>query len=224
MVFIETLVSFDQAFFLYLLFGVMITYGDFLEQKQIDTIVRTLEAGGIIIIPTDSFYCFVCDINNHKAAQRLASLKNKKIEKASFSILCSNISQASEYTKPLTKEQFITLKKNTPGAFTFIFQASNKVPKIFLTKKRTIGIRIPNCKIATQIAEAMQRPLLISSVNHLCQEEEDYANGELLEEKYIHDVEFVVESDIPSHLPSTVVDYTDQEPQIVRQGMATLEL
>ena len=202
----------------------MITYGDFLERKQIDTIVQALEAGCIIIIPTDSFYCFVCDINNHKAAQRLASLKNKKIEKASFSILCSNISQASEYTKPLTKEQFITLKKNTPGAFTFIFQASNKVPKIFLTKKRTIGIRIPNCKIATQIAEAMQRPLLISSVNHICQEDNDYTNGELLEEKYSHEVELVIESDIPSHLPSTVVDYTGTEPQIIRQGMATLEI
>ena len=70
----------------------------------------------------------------------------------------------------------------------------------------------------------MQRPLLISSVNHICQEDNDYTNGELLEEKYGHEVELVIESDIPSHLPSTVVDYTGTEPQIIRQGMATLEL
>ena len=114
----------------------------------------------------------------------MAQIKGKKLEKAVFSILCSSISQASEYTKPLTKEQFRLLKQNTPGAFTFIFQASNKVPKIFLTKKRTIGIRIPNCKVATDIAENMGHPLLITSVPHIGEESDYYMNGELLEEKF----------------------------------------
>ena len=113
----------------------MIAYNDFLDGKQLNRVTDALRNGCIMIIPTDSFYCFVCDIENHKAASRLAQIKGKKLEKAVFSILCGSISQASEYTKPLTKEQFRLLKQNTPGAFTFIFQASNKVPKIFLTKK-----------------------------------------------------------------------------------------
>ena len=114
------------------------------------------------------------------------------------------------------------LKENTPGAFTFIFQASNKVPKIFLTKKRTIGIRIPNCNIARQIAEEMNSPLLISSVPHTEIDESEYTNGELLQEKYRNEVDMILESDVPNHLPSTVVDYTEEEPQILRQGFANL--
>lgn len=209
-----------QAFFCK--FSDMITYGDTLDQKQLNKVVDSLKSGCVIIIPTDSFYCFVCDINNHKAVQRLAKIKNKKLEKASFSILCSSISMASEYTKPFSKNQFMLLKKNTPGAFTFIFQASNKVPKIFLTKKRTIGIRIPNCNIARQIAEEMNSPLLISSVPHTEIDESEYTNGELLQEKYRNEVDMILESDVPNHLPSTVVDYTEEEPQILRQGFADL--
>lgn len=202
----------------------MITYGDFLEAKQLDKAVSALQEGCIIIVPTDSFYCFVCDINNHKAAQRLARLKDKELSKAAFSILCHSISQASEYCKPFSKEQFSLLKTHTPCAVTFIFQASNKVPKIFLTKKRTIGIRIPDCKIATQIAEAMGAPLLITSVPHTEEDSDYYLNGELLAERYHNTVEMVIESDIPSHQPSTVVDFTGDEPQIIRQGLVELEL
>ncbi len=202
----------------------MITYNDSLDSKQLTRIVDALQSGCVIIIPTDSFYCFVCDIDNHKAAQRLAKIKNKKLEKASFSILCNSISQASEYTKPLSKQQFTLLKDNTPGAFTFIFQASNKVPRIFLSKKKTIGIRIPNCNIARQIAEAMQAPLLITSVPHEEIDEDEFTNGSLLEEKYRNEVEMIIESDVPSHNPSTVVDFTEDEPQIIRQGISNLVL
>ncbi len=202
----------------------MIAYNDFLDGRQLNKVCDALRSGCIMIIPTDSFYCFVCDIENHKAATRLAQIKGKKLEKASFSILCSSISQASEYTKPLSKEQFMLLKQNTPGAFTFIFQASNKVPKIFLTKKRTIGIRIPSCKVATDIAENMGRPLLITSVPHTDEERDYYINGELLEERYGKDVELVIESDVPTHQPSTVVDYTGEKIEIIRQGLAELSL
>ena len=202
----------------------MIAYNDFLDGKQLNRVIEALRNGCIMIIPTDSFYCFVCDIENHKAASRLAQIKGKKLEKAVFSILCGSISQASEYTKPLTKEQFRLLKQNTPGTFTFIFQASNKVPKIFLTKKRTIGIRIPNCKVATDIAESMGRPLLITSVPHVNEERDYYVNGELLEEKFAKEVEMVIESDVPTHQPSTVVDYTGEEAEIIRQGVAELSL
>lgn len=202
----------------------MIAYNDFLDGRQLNKVCDALRSGCIMIIPTDSFYCFVCDIENHKAATRLAQIKGKKLEKASFSILCSSISQASEYTKPLSKEQFMLLKQNTPGAFTFIFQASNKVPKIFLTKKRTIGIRIPSCKVAIDIAENMGRPLLITSVPHTDEERDYYINGELLEERYGKDVELVIESDVPTHQPSTVVDYTGEEIEIIRQGLAELSL
>lgn len=202
----------------------MIAYNDFLDGRQLNKVCDALRSGCIMIIPTDSFYCFVCDIENHKAATRLAQIKGKKLEKAFFSILCSSISQASEYTKPLSKEQFMLLKQNTPGAFTFIFQASNKVPKIFLTKKRTIGIRMPSCKVATDIAENMGRPLLITSVPHTDEERDYYINGELLEERYGKDVELVIESDVPTHQPSTVVDYTGEEIEIIRQGLAELSL
>lgn len=202
----------------------MIAYGDSLDRKQILKAVNALQDGCILIVPTDGFYCFVCDINNHKAAERLAKLKDKKLSRADFSILCASISMASQYTKPLSKEQFLLLKNNTPGGFTFIFQASNQVPKIFLSKKRTIGIRIPNCKIALQIAESLGSPLLVSSVPHADDTEQGYANASLLEERFSDCVEMVIESDIPSNKPSTVVDFTKGAPEIVRYGLGELEL
>ena len=118
-------------------------YQENIQEKLLDYVVSTLENEGIVIIPTDTLYAFVCDIKSNKAAHRLAQMKGKHLEKSNFSILCENLSMASQYVKQLSKDQFSFIKKQDTGGFTFVLHASNLTPKIFQSKKRTIGIRIP---------------------------------------------------------------------------------
>ncbi|MDR0790677.1 MAG: threonylcarbamoyl-AMP synthase [Bacteroidales bacterium] len=191
-----------------------------LNNKHIEQIVQVIEQGGVIICPTDTLYAFACDINNVKAARKLAYLKGKVLEKSHFSVVCSNISQVSQYVKPLSNEQFRILKDNLPGPFTFVFNTSPKTPKIFQTKKQTIGVRIPNNNVVLAIVEAFGRPLLTSSLPKEDKSEEDYANPELIDEQYGDKVDLVVNGGEVSNVPSTVVNLTDDQPLIIREGLA----
>ena len=193
-------------------------YSNGLNTKQIQQIVETIEQGGVIICPTDTLYALACDINNAKAARRLASLKGKVLEKSHFSIVCSSISQVSQYVKPLSNEQFKILKNNLPGPFTFILNTSPKTPKIFQTKKQTIGIRIPNNKVILSIVETIDRPLLVTSLLRDGEQEEDYTNAELIEAKYGNKVDIVINDGDIFNNPSAVISLTGDEPLIVRDG------
>ena len=134
-------------------------YSEELSDKQISLLVNSLESGEIIILPTDTLYAFVCDINSRKACETLARLKGKALEKSNFSLLCRNLSQACNYIKPLSNTQFSFIKGLNTGGFTFVLRASNFTPKIFQSKKKTIGIRIAENRICSDILERMGRPL-----------------------------------------------------------------
>jgi tRNA threonylcarbamoyl adenosine modification protein (Sua5/YciO/YrdC/YwlC family) len=188
------------------------------DKPNVKPIVDVLEQGGVIIYPTDTLYAFACDINNVKAARRLASLKGKVLEKSNFSIVCSSLSQISQYAKPLSNEQFRILKQNLPGAFTFVLKTSSRTPKIFQTKKQTIGVRIPANEICLAIVEEFGRPILTSSLPMENDEEECYANIELVYEKYGNVVEMIIDAGKISNVPSCVVDLTQDDPENIREG------
>ncbi len=199
------------------------TYSDNLGKKQIESIVSALENEEIVIVPTDTLYAFVCDIQSRKAAKNLAELKGKVLEKSNFSLLCENLSASTPYTKPLGNKQFSFIKSLQTGGFTFVLSASNLTPKIFQSKKKTIGIRLPENQICLDILQRIGRPLLVSSVPHGEElEQEDYTCAELLEEKYNNKVAMVVESDSCRNIPSTVVNLTDDEFVVEREGLGVL--
>jgi tRNA threonylcarbamoyl adenosine modification protein (Sua5/YciO/YrdC/YwlC family) len=194
-------------------------YQENIQEKLLDYVVSTLENEGIVIIPTDTLYAFVCDIKSNKAAHRLAQMKGKQLEKSNFSILCENLSMASQYVKQLSKDQFSFIKKQDTGGFTFVLHASNLTPKIFQSKKRTIGIRIPQNLIPLAIISRLERPLLVSSMP---KDEDDnyYSNAELIYDEYRDKVDVVVEDDEISNVPSTVVNMLDDNDFIIeRQGL-----
>ena len=210
-------------------------YDTHIQDKQLDAIVGILENDGIVVIPTDTLFAFVCDIQSHKAAKKLAQIKGKTLEKSNFSLLCKDLSQASQYVKPLSKEQFSLIKNVATGGFTFVLPSSNLTPKIFLSKKRTIGIRIPEHNVAQEILQRINRPLLVSSLPHDEDMEEDFfTNAELIYDTFSKQVEAVVEcnafnnSDIDcslKNIPSTVIDMTDSQYfSIIRQGLGEIEL
>ena len=132
--------------------------------NYINRVVDVLKKGGIIIFPTDSVYAIGCDLYNKKALEKLAKLKGVKLNKANFSIICSDFSNLSNYVKQIDKSTFKLMNTHLPGPFTFILEATNEIPRLFDSNRREIGIRIPDNKIATTIVEELGSPLATTSL------------------------------------------------------------
>lgn len=192
--------------------------------KQIDSITKVLYSGGVIIYPTDTVYGIGCDIHNYKAVERIARIKGVKPEKADFSFICRDLSHLSEYARQVSNAVFKLMKRNLPGPFTFILNASNKVPKILENKRKTIGIRIPDNAIVLAIVESLGNPLLSTSVHFDGEMIEYTTDPELIHEKYEGMVDLVIDGGYGGIEFSTIVDCTGDTPEIIRQGLGILEI
>ena len=198
-------------------------YSENPNPRQIAEIVKILQSGGVIVYPTDTLYGIGCDIHNHKAVERIARIKGVKPETADFSFICRDLSHLSEYARQVPNHVFKLMKRNLPGPFTFILNASNKVPKILESKKKTVGIRIPNNDIVATIVEQLGNPLLTTSVHLDYDMIENSTDPELIHEKYEDMVDWVVDGGYGGVEFSTVVNCTGEEPEIIRQGLGILE-
>lgn len=187
------------------------------QQRNIRTVVDTLGKGGVIIYPTDTIYGLGCDILQHSAIERICRLKQVDPRKAQLSFICSDLSHLSDYAKQITTSTYRILKEHLPGPFTFILPASKMVPKILQSKKDTIGLRIPDNKIALAILQELGRPILSASLPG--QQVEDYTDPEVMYENFMNDVDIVVNGGIGGTVPSTVVDLTGPEPVVTREGL-----
>lgn len=189
-----------------------------INARHIEEIVAVLRDGGIIVYPTDTVYAIGCDALNNQAIERICTLKAMKSAKTNLSIICSDISEVAQYAK-FDNVQFRLMKNNLPGPFTFIFPAMSKLPKAF-KGRRTVGIRIPDNKIATAIERELGHPILTTSVPA---HDDDYrCEPELIAEALGASVDVVVDSGRGGLMPSTVVDCTGSEPEVVRQGKGDL--
>lgn len=191
--------------------------------REIRKIVDILQDGGIIIYPTDTVYGMGCDITNAKAVEKVARLKDIKIEKSNFSFICSDFSHLSLYTKPINNSVFKLIRKNLPGPFTFILEANNNVPKYFKGKKKTVGIRIPNNNIIRDIVAELGNPIMSTSIHDEDEILEYTTDPELIYEKYKDVVDIVIDGGYGELTPSTIVDCTGSELEIVREGKGILE-
>ena len=186
--------------------------------RDISAIVEVLKSGGVIIYPTDTVYGIGCDIHNHKAVEKVARIKNIKLEKANFSIICYDLSHLSDYARQVDNVTFKLMKRILPGPYTFILNASSKVPRIFTDKKKTIGIRVPNNNIILEIVRELGNPVLTTSVfgeNDLL---EEITDPELIHEKFIDLVDLVIDGGFGGTILSTIIDCTGNEPIIIREG------
>lgn len=186
--------------------------------KDILKIVGILEKGGVIVYPTDTVYAIGCDINSVKAVQRVAALKGVKPEKANFSMICRDLSHISEYAK-VRNEVFKAMKRCLPGPFTFILDATGKLPNVLMNKRKTIGIRVPDNRIVSKIVEELGRPLLTTSVRDDDEIVEYMTDPELIYEKYKNTVDLVIDGGYGRNVASTVIDCTGDEMNVVRQGI-----
>ncbi len=189
--------------------------------RNIKAVVECLLDGGVIVYPTDTIYGLGCNINHHRAIEKICSIKNVQPAKANLSFICSDLSHLSQYTKSIDTPLYRLLKKYLPGPFTFILPASKEVPKILHSKKSTIGLRVPNNAIANTIVQELGHPILSASLPGEMVEE--YTDPELIYENFGNVVDIVINGGIGGFEPSTIIDCTQQPYTILRQGLGVRE-
>jgi len=187
------------------------------QPKQINMVIEVLRRGGVIIYPTDTIYGLGCDIFQPKAIERVCWLKNIQPSKAKLSFICNDLSDLSEYAKQLTNSTYRLLKECLPGPYTFILPASKLVPKILKSKKNTIGLRIPDNLIARTIVRELDNPILSTSLPG--ETAEEYTDPEIIYRQFENKVDLVIDGGIGGLVPSTVIDCTGAEPQLIRPGL-----
>ncbi|MGM0650061.1 MAG: L-threonylcarbamoyladenylate synthase [Bacteroidota bacterium] len=192
--------------------------------KHVRRVADILRNGGVIIYPTDTVYGIGCDITKPKAVEQVARIKNMDPKKARFSFICYDISQISEYTKPVGKSVFKLMKRNLPGPFTFILPTNNNVPKLLKIKRKEVGVRVPDNNIILSIARELGNPILTTSLKDDDKILEYTTDPELIYEEFSKLVDVVIDGGYGSNTPSTVVNCNNnnEEPEIIRQGKGTL--
>lgn len=191
--------------------------------KAIDQAVEVLKKGGLIIYPTDTVYGLGCDITNPKAIEKICRIRGIKPEKANFSFICSDLRHISDFIKPIDTTIFRVLKKALPGPFTFIFNANNNVPKLLSSNKKTVGIRVPDNDIARAIVQELGNPILSTSIKDDDELIEYATDPELIHEKYQDLVDLVIDGGYGDNEPSTVVDCTNGDFEVIREGKGNIE-
>ena len=191
------------------------------QERYIQIIKECLLSGGIIIYPTDTIYGLGCDIYQQKAIERICRIKQIDPLKARLSFVCYDLSDLSMYTKSISTPLYRVLKNHLPGPYTFILPASKEVPKILKSRKNSIGLRVPDNLIARTIVHNLGHPVLSTSLPGELVEE--YTNPEIIYEQFKNLVDIVVDGGLGNMIPSTIIDYTSGEAEVVRKGAGVWE-
>lgn len=193
------------------------------EQRKIDKAVEILRSGGVIIYPTDTVYGIGCDIYSKEAVEKVAWIKGVDASKNNFSFICNDLSHISEYVRNIPTPLFKVMKKTLPGPYTYILKSSSKVPKVIDSKKKTVGIRIPDHPIPRMIVERLGNPIVTTSIHDEDEIVEYSTDPDHIYEKFSKLVDVIIDGGPGNNVASTVVDCTDEnETKILREGMGDL--
>ncbi len=191
------------------------------QERLIKQVADTLKGGGIIVYPTDTIYGLGCDIYNTKAVEQICRIKQIDPKKAQLSFICADLSHLSDFARQISNTTYRLLKEHLPGPYTFILEASKQVPKILQSKKDTIGLRIPDNKIALALVKELDHPILSTSLPG--DFVEDYTDPEIIYEKYKNLVDIVIDGGIGGTEPSTIVNCVNDAYELVRLGAGEWE-
>lgn len=195
------------------------------QDRLIKQVVEILKNDGVVIYPTDTVYGLGCDVNSKKAIEQIARIKHLNLKKAEFSIICNDLSEVANYTYPLSNTVFRAMKNVLPGPYTFILKANNHLPTTFRANKKTIGIRIPDNQIALRLAQELGNPIISTSLNKFDDDiREYYTNPELIAERYKDLVDCVIDGGPGGLEPSTIVDATTDDLEVIRVGKGDPDL
>lgn len=193
------------------------------NERVMQSVVDCLRDGGLVIYPTDTVYGLGCDINNIKALERIARIKQVKLEKSNFSFICEDLSNLSDYVKQIDTSTFKILKRALPGAYTFILPGSKSLPQPF-KKRKTVGIRVPDHNIALGLVRGLGNPIVSTSIRDEDDIIEYTTDPELILEKWDKVVDMVVDGGYGGNEASTVIDLSKSPPEILREGKGSLDI
>lgn len=191
--------------------------------KEISRVVQVLRQGGLVVYPTDTVYGLGCDITKTKALERIARIKGIKLEKANWSFICADLSNLSDYIRQIDTPTFKILKRALPGPYTFVLPGGNNLPKDF-KKKKTVGIRVPDNNIARALVEELGNPIVSTSIRDEDDVIEYTTDPELIYEKWQNLVDIVIDGGYGGNLASTVIDLSQGEPVVIREGKGELDI
>lgn len=191
--------------------------------KQIQRVVNALRDGAVIIYPTDTVYGLGCDITNTSALEKIAQLRGVKLEKANFSFICEDLSNLSDYVRQIDTQTFKILKRCLPGPYTFVLPGNNNLPSVF-KKKKTVGIRIPDNTISRALVAGLGNPIISTSIRDEDEVIEYTTDPELIHEKWDKLVDIVIDGGYGDNIPSTVIDLTSAEPEVIREGKGSVDI
>ncbi len=193
------------------------------QPARIQEVVNVLRSGGLVIYPTDTIYGIGCDVHNARAVERLAKLKGIKAEKANFSFICADLAHIADYARQITTPQYKVLKKALPGPFTFVFEANTNAPRYGGTKRKTIGIRVPDHQICCELVKGLGNPIVSTSIHDEDDVIEYSTDPELIFEKYQNLVDIVIDGGFGHNIASTVIDCQEDAFTVLRQGAGDIE-
>jgi tRNA threonylcarbamoyl adenosine modification protein (Sua5/YciO/YrdC/YwlC family) len=191
--------------------------------KAVKKVVDVLRKGGLVIYPTDTVYGLGCDITNTKALEKIARIKGIKLEKANWSFICADLSNLSVYVRQIDTATFKILKRALPGPYTFILPGNNNLPKVF-KKKKTVGIRVPDNLIIKTLVEELGNPIVSTSIYDEDELLEYTTDPELIFEKWQNLVDIVIDGGYGDNVASTVIDLSNDEPEVVREGKGDIDI
>lgn len=191
--------------------------------REIEKVVAVLKRGGLVIYPTDTVYGLGCDITNVKALEKIARIKGVKLEKSNFSFVCYDLSNLSDYVKQIDTSVFKILKRALPGPYTFILPGNNNLPKVF-KKKKTVGIRVPDNDITRAIIKSLGNPIVSTSIYDEDDIIEYTTDPELIFEKWKNRVDMVIDGGYGDNVASTVIDFSNGEVEVIREGKGSLDV
>jgi tRNA threonylcarbamoyl adenosine modification protein (Sua5/YciO/YrdC/YwlC family) len=192
------------------------------EMHKIRRVVECLRDGGVIVYPTDTVYGIGCSLYNQKAIERVCRIKEVKPNKMHLSFICYDLSDISLYARTISTPAFRLMKKALPGPFTFILESSSKVPKMFGLKKNQVGIRVPDHHVPRLIVKELGNPLVTTSIKDEDEVIQYMTDPSLIDDKYGHLVDMIIDSGYGGNVPSTVVNCTDDDFELIREGAGDL--
>lgn len=191
--------------------------------REIQKAAEVLRSGGLLIYPSDTVYALGCDITHKGALERIARIKGVKLDKANFSFVCEDLSNLSDYVKQIDTATFKLLKRALPGPYTFILPGSNNLPAVFKRKKE-VGIRVPDHSITQALVRELGNPIVTTSIKDEDEVIEYTTDPELIFEKWESLVDLVIDGGYGGNVASTVIDLTQGEPVLIREGKGSLEI
>lgn len=194
------------------------------ESRKVKQAAEALLKGSVLVIPTDTIYALACDLYQYKAFEQICRIKEVKPDKANFSVLFDSLKGISSFTRPFDRNVYKLLNRCLPGPYTFILEAGNDVPSVFRSKKKTIGVRIPDNRIVHALMELTGHPLVATSIHDPDEIREYPTDPEIIREEYSNRVDLIIDGGTGRNLPSTVIDCTGSEPVLIREGAGDISV